>query len=287
MTKKRKFKEMIENNRWLKKVPNTLTICNSLCGFGAIINTLHVYTSQGAPEAVLALSAWIILAAMIFDALDGFTARIFNAASMHGMQMDSLADMVTFGLSPAVVVAIMAHKLSDKISYDYSIVWILCGVYIGCAALRLATYNVHAMQEKKCDGKFYGLPSPGAAAAVCSIVIFYSNRDGEVTQLVPFLPIYAAFLGIMMVSKIQYTHIGKWIQGSKRHKWRFVLIIAVLLCLIWQPIQVLLLRKAMEDTWVPQLFLAGIINLYVISGPIYTLLLKLKLVKDPTAVLSN
>jgi CDP-diacylglycerol--serine O-phosphatidyltransferase len=275
MTRKEKFKRLIENNKWLKKVPNTLTICNSLCGFGAIIYTLHAYDETSSPEVIFAFSAWLILAAMVFDALDGFAARIFNAASMHGIQMDSLADMVTFGLSPAVLVAIIAHRLSDKINYSYNLVWMLCAIYIGCAALRLATYNVHAILEHKSDGKFYGLPSPGAAAAVCSLIIFYSMRDGEILPLISFLPIYAAFLGFLMVSRVRYIHIGKWIQGAKRHRSRLILIIALIISLLWQPISTLLFRKETQEIWFPQFFTVAVINLYVLSGPFYTLYLKI------------
>ena len=287
MTKKRQFKELIENNRWLKKVPNTLTICNSLCGFGAVINTLHVYDKTGsAPEAVFAFSAWLILAAMIFDALDGFAARIFNAASMHGVQMDSLADMVTFGVAPAVVVAAIGHKYSADIPYHYNYVWIACGIYLGCAALRLATYNVHAILEHKSDGKFYGLPSPGGAAAICSLVLLFSLKPGELKQILPFLPIYTGFLGFLMVSNVRYVHIGKWIQASKRNKWRIIVIVLVLASLIWQPISQFW-RKETADIWFPQFIVVAIINLYVLSGPVTAVLIKLKLLKDPTAILSR
>ena len=207
---KRNFKKLLEDNKWLKKVPNTLTICNSLCGFMAILYTLQVYESPKLPEAVLATSAWIILFAMIFDALDGFAARIFNAASLHGLQMDSLADMVTFGVAPVVVVAVMAHSLREMSPYQYFVVCALCSLYIGCAALRLATYNVHAILEKKNGDKFSGLPSPGAAAGICSLVILYGTKEDEIRQIVSILPFYAATLGLLMVSNVQYGHAAKW-----------------------------------------------------------------------------
>jgi CDP-diacylglycerol--serine O-phosphatidyltransferase len=231
---KRRFKQIIEKNRWLKSVPNALTICNSLCGFGAILYTLRVYDPNQIPENVLAVSAGIILCAMIFDALDGFAARIFNAASMHGVQMDSLADMVTFGIAPAVVVSVMAHKLRPGIfpemqSYQYYFIWAVCATYIGCAASRLATYNVHAILEKKSGDKFAGLPSPGAAAAICGLVIYYSAHSGEHMRIVTYIPIYAAVLGLLMVSKIKYQHAGKWLQSLRRNRNRMILAIACLI----------------------------------------------------------
>lgn len=97
---KRRFRDMLQANKWLKYVPNSLTLCNSLCGFLAILITLRAYEARTVEDSLTVFfsCAVIICCAMIFDSLDGLAARIFNAASMHGVQMDSLADMVTFAL---------------------------------------------------------------------------------------------------------------------------------------------------------------------------------------------
>ena len=144
---KPRFRELIKTNRWLKCVPNSLTLCNSLCGFAAILYTLRAYErfyNSSNALSVFATSAVLICCAMIFDAFDGFAARLFNAASMHGIQMDSLADMVTFGVAPATLVAIMTHSLRD---WDLNrtqeiLVYILCSVYLGCAALSGSGYLI-------------------------------------------------------------------------------------------------------------------------------------------------
>lgn len=166
---KQHFKDLIKRNRWIKWVPNALTLGNSLCGFAAILYTLQVYEkmmyrdgSDGI-EKIFAFSACMILFAMVFDAFDGYAARLLNAASLHGIQMDSLADMVTFGVAPATLVAVMAHSMRSLAGNQFRLVWCLCAIYLGCAALRLAKYNVHAILEKKSSDKFSGLPSPGAA----------------------------------------------------------------------------------------------------------------------------
>lgn len=258
---RRKYRDLLENNRWLKAVPTLLTIGNSLCGFAAVLFALRAYDyPQDLTPQVLALSAWIILGAMLFDMLDGFTARLFNAASMHGVQMDSLADMVTFGLAPAVVVAVMAHRLRDLNSMQYYLVWGLCAVYLGCAALRLATYNVHAILEKKSSDKFTGLPSPGAAAAVCSVVIFYSVWRVELGQIVRFLPLYTGILGLLMVSHIRYQHIGKLLFSVPRHRGRLAALVMGLVALA---------------TW-PALTSLILVNGYILSGPITEMLLKMR-----------
>lgn len=236
---KKNAKAFLERNRWLKAVPNSLTLCNSLCGFAAIINTLRAcdpaqpFSGVSCPS-ILATSAILILFAMVFDALDGFAARILNAASMHGIQMDSLADMVTFGVAPATLVVIMTRSLPGYDGRFFYIVWVLAAVYLGGAALRLATYNVHAMVEKKSSDKFSGLPSPGAAAGICTTVIYYNHLGMEIRHLAVILPIYCALLGILMVSKIQYTHFAKWLLSLKRNRKRLLIVVLILAAACWK-----------------------------------------------------
>ncbi len=257
---KEQFKRLIERNKWLKAVPNSLTLCNSLCGFAAILYTLRVYERSVLCEpvnaAIFAFSAWLILFAMVFDALDGFAARIFNAASMHGIQMDSLADMVTFGLAPATVVAIMTHTLRGTLlPWQEIMVYLLCSVYLGGAALRLATYNVHAILNKKSGEKFSGLPSPGAAAAICSVVLYAQYSSLNLERLAFFLPAYAAVLGLLMVSPIPYTHFGKWIVSVRRNPRRLALLAIMVLGIF--------VFKALG--------LFVLVTLYILSGPALSL----------------
>ena len=266
---RKKFKEIVEDNWWLRKLPTTLTIMNSLCGFWAIVYSFHAYTVDIAiAPKILAFSAWIVLVAMIFDALDGFVARLFNAASMHGMQMDSLADMVTFGVSPAVIVSVMAHSLRKLEGNSYYFVWVMCAMYLGCAALRLATYNVHAMLEKKSSESFTGLPSPGAAAAICSLIIFFSYAEAEHDFILYYLPIYTGFLGLLMVSPIKYQHMGKWLVSCKRNKRRFVALLLFLTLLYMYPPEVIVIA----------------INAYVLLGPVSYIGKLLKPAKSPLDV---
>jgi len=251
---RKRIRDVIEENKWLKAVPNFLTICNSLCGFGAILYSLHAYSSgkDFAPQ-ILTLSSIIVLSAMVFDALDGWTARLFKAASLRGLQMDSLADMVTFGVAPAVIVAVIAHRMKELEGGKYYFVWVMSAVYLGCAAFRLATYNVHAMVEQKSTDKFDGLPSPGAAAAVCSLVIFFNATNAKHMLILSILPVYAGLLGVLMVSKIRYQHMGKWIQSTRRNRRRFlVLLVFLSMFLIFNPVYMAV----------------ATINVYVLSGPI-------------------
>ena len=269
---------VIVHSEWYKKIPTMLTIGNSLCGLTAILWCLQAYEKsgylQGKPldEVVLAgifaMCAWLIIGAMIFDALDGWTARKLKATSLHGIQMDSLADMVTFGVSPAVVVSISAHIhaiagegvyiAEGFLRYD-RLVWVTCGIYMACAACRLALYNVHAVEEKK-DENFMGIPSPGAAAAVCSIIIMNSSTlDMPEWVMTIFLPIYTALLGLLMVSAIPYPHMGKWLISPVKRNRKLILLATIV-------------ALAGYESWLltggPKITVAGLITVYVFSGPI-------------------
>ena len=258
---KKEFQRFIDKNKWLQAVPNALTVCNSLCGFLAILNTLQAYNKHTDMEKVFIISSCMILGAMIFDVLDGFAARIFNAASLKGIQMDSLADMVTFGVAPAVLVAVMAHKYSST-SFGYSMAWGLSAIYLAAVAHRLARYNVMTMVEKKSSQKFYGLPSPGGAAAVCSLVfLFCSDKIDPYHKFVKVLPFYAGLLGLLMVSNIRYQHIGKWISTVRRSKLRLLLMIVIILFLIPGP----------------GIGIAVVVNGYVIFGIVSDIYIRTKL----------
>ena len=245
--------------RWL---PNTLTLCNSWCGFAAILWTLNAYTRVPAGAVptetynALATAALIVLVAMIFDVLDGFAARMLNATSMHGLQMDSLSDMVTFGVAPAVIMAVMTHRLQGiQTTSQVWFTYLLCSVYVGCTALRLATYNVKAIEKTGESSTFHGLPSPGAAAAIASLVLAVRVFDRDLSKFALVFPIYAAFLGGLMVSNLPYKHIGKWLLSRHGSPYKVLLLIAVLyLVYIFSSYAVF-----------------ALVTLYVLSGPIEAL----------------
>ena len=275
---------MFKQNLWYKKIPTLITIGNSICGFFAILYTLTAYEkvvrgfdsfnsisiSSHDVVSVFSFSAGLILLAMIFDACDGLLARKMNAVSSHGMQMDSLCDMVTFGVAPAVIVAVHSHiqafiksPLGDFASYPW--LWLACSIYIGCAALRLAFHNVMSMDEeaKKISyhqNFFSGLPTPAAAAAICSIFfmnqLMYKKLNPDTLNWIMgvFLPFYMAFIGFMMNSRIPYIHIGKWILSKDTKVYYFALLSVILLYI--------------NPYSTPTI----LVSIYIISGPIGLLL---------------
>ena len=260
----------------LKYIPNFLTICNSLCGFAAILLLMTAYKSTS--DTVLEIcmiSSIMIFSAMIFDVFDGLAARLLNAASLHGIQMDSLSDMVTFGVTPAVMTAIICQcffQWQQAVMWQMIYVYLLCSVYIGGAALRLATYNVHATlksesKEKNSD-RFSGLPSPGAAAALCVAIFFLYDNKGDltaarITLAAWLLPVYAATLGLLMTSTIPYIHAGKWFMSIRRNRKKLplvVLMLAIIVCFHWDGLAFLTLA-------------------YIFSGPVMLIFEKILLKK--------
>lgn len=240
---KKRSKILQSQAHFLKYIPNTLTLCNSLCGFAAILYMIQSYkTAPSEAINIFYVASWVIFFAMIFDVFDGLAARLLNAASLHGIQMDSLSDMVTFGVTPAIMTALFAECGAD---WNQGIYWrcatyLLCSIYLGGAALRLATYNVHATLKTKSNSnsdRFSGLPSPGAAAALCVAVLFLKTRYGTDEAMLKmvsrYLPFFAAFLGLMMTSTVPYIHAGKWLMSIRRNRKKLPLVvvaIAILVC---------------------------------------------------------
>ena len=231
---KKKSELLAEKVHFLKHIPNLLTICNSLCGFAAILLLLPISKETTTPEAIhlFVICSVLIFSAMIFDVFDGFAARLLNAVSLHGIQMDSLSDMVTFGMTPAVLVAAASRCFFnwDMTVYQHIYVYLLCSVYIGGAALRLATYNVNATLKTKSSDNFSGLPSPGGAAAICVAIFFlYANgglTEGKNLQYAAWiLPAYSAVLGLLMNSSIPYIHAGKWLMSIRRNRKKLPLVV--------------------------------------------------------------
>ena len=270
MKAKIRFSEL--GRRMLKWIPNALTLCNSLCGFAAILYSFRAYEArlgghgclpEGGDMKIFFVAAFLIFCAMIFDAMDGLAARLLNAASLHGIQMDSLSDMVTFGVAPAVLVVMVTESLCSWNMGHPVFVYICSAIYLGGAALRLATYNVAAMNNdgKKNPNWFSGMPSPGAAAALC-VVIFVMPGFRDFFKAWPLLlPVYAALLGILMVSGIPYLHAGRFLMSVRRNPRRLILLLLVILAAA-------IFRYA---------GVAAVVTLYVLSGPVtgvYNLLSK-------------
>ncbi len=174
-------------------IANTVTSLNVLCGFLSI-----VYASSGDYR----LASILIIAAAIFDTLDGITARLLHTSSMFGVELDSLSDVVSFGAAPAFLI----YK---AYAYQFGIWGILlssCLLIFG--ALRLARFNIQ-VEDLNTKGDFKGLPIPLSAMTISLLVLSYYN-DGKIVE--PFNSIVVVLiimLSLLMVSKVRYNALPK------------------------------------------------------------------------------
>lgn len=220
-------------------LPNLITSMGLFCGIFSLVQTM-----QGSyVNAALA-----IMAAQVFDALDGRVARMTNSTSRFGVEYDSLCDLVSFGVAPGILIykwALMPWGLWG---------WSAVGLYVTCSAIRLARFNL--LVGRVDAGFFLGLPVPGSAAMLASVVIMYKyvGRSGLPPKHIALLLLTYA-LALLMVSTVRYTSFKNLKLAGRQPVSRFV-------------IAVLLLSFAVAEY---QVFLFTGISLYVLSGPVMAL----------------
>jgi CDP-diacylglycerol---serine O-phosphatidyltransferase len=157
----------------IKFIPNILTSLNLVCGFIAIVFSFDVSTLQYAP--------YLIFIAACFDFSDGFAARALNAFSEFGKQLDSLADTVSFGVAPGVIVYQLLHNINFQDNYSQTAIILIACLVPVFSALRLAKFNIDERQTES----FMGLPTPACAILIASIaIVAYKTTD---LQLQAFL----------------------------------------------------------------------------------------------------
>jgi CDP-diacylglycerol--serine O-phosphatidyltransferase len=229
--------------RGIYLLPNLFTTAALFAGFYAIIVALK---GQFAPAAIA------ILVAMVLDALDGRVARMTNTQSDFGGEYDSLADMVSFGVAPALIVYewSLTHVGAFAASWD-KLGWLAAFLYVGCTALRLARFNT---QIGKADKRFFqGLASPSAAAVMVGMVWF--TRDLGISGRELMIVAFAVTIGsgLLMVSNIPYYSFKEF--GSGR-RIPFMALVAVILVFVFTSIDP------------PKVIFAGF-ALYALSGPVW------------------
>ena len=215
-------------------LPSLFTTGNVFCGFYAFVAVLNEDFYH---------AAWAIVVGMIFDGLDGRIARLTKTTSAFGMQYDSLADIITFGMAPAFLAYAWVLKPFGRLG------WMAAFLFLLCTALRLARFNVTKPDTH--GSQFIGLPSPAAAVVVASIVIAF--EDLFATKINPFIMVMVIYgLAFLMVSNIKYPAFKK-LNFKKRVAFsRFLFVILFLYVLATIP------RVA--------LFILGIT--YTVIGPI-------------------
>jgi CDP-diacylglycerol--serine O-phosphatidyltransferase len=194
-------------------VPTLLTLGNAVCGLASI-----AYASRFAHEhdpLLLSISGWLILAAMAFDTLDGFAARLAKAAGRFGAELDSLCDAVSFGAAPAFLLLQLGP------SWDHAILHRLLAavatLYLMCTILRLARYNIESIEGSGSARRFRGLPSPAAAGCVAALAVLRpTGGDGLRTAFEAWATVGAFLVALLMVSQVSYPHLTKGILRGGR-----------------------------------------------------------------------
>ncbi len=238
-----------KERRGIYLLPNLLTSISLLCGFYAIVATL---------DRKFTYAAIAIFISCVFDMLDGRVARLTHSTSRFGVEYDSLSDVIAFGVAPGVLVYIWALRSYANFG------WLAAFLFVACGAVRLARFNIQVdtIQKKS----FLGLPIPAAAAVIAGSVLFHKwlGYSGAFKPVNPFIfvliPLLVYFLAFLMVSNIRYYSF-KDMAYFKRRPFRSTVTAIFLLVVILSEPQVTLFVGTLG---------------YAISGPVYTLILRLR-----------
>ncbi len=228
-------------------LPTLFTLGNLVCGFFALVVLSRIEKPltteidpaprielklEAAKELIgsddpthnLMLCGALILLAMLFDAIDGQVARITHGVSDFGAQLDSLCDLVSFGLAPAILLVKMCPQFTNLHGES---IWTVAALFACCAALRLARYNVETDTDDD-HTSFVGLPTPAAAATIASFAILSYSLRNEVAVVTHenferydlwmqrLVPMFAVVIAILMVSRIPYPHpLTQFVRGER------------------------------------------------------------------------
>ncbi len=222
-------------------LPNALTLCGLFLGFYAILSAIN---------GKFIHAAWAIILANIFDGLDGLVARLTKTTTKFGIELDSLSDLVTFGVAPSILMYKFALDDFSRIGFA------VCFLFVACGALRLARFNVQTSVLKS----FKGLPIPGAATMVAAITIFYI----EILNLQPekdiFLLCLTGLLALLMISTLKFHGLKEIDFREKKPGWILLIFIFILFFIFI----------------LPSIAIFTLVSLYVLSGIIENIIILIK-----------
>jgi len=217
-------------------IPSLFTTGNLFCGFFSMIAAIEGHYLQ---------AAILIIIAHLLDGLDGAIARITKTTSQFGVEFDSLADLISFGVAPAVLVYFWA--LSPLGTWG----WLAASLYVICGALRLARFNVQVSTVEKTH--YIGLPIPAAAEMIVATVLMYQFLGGGTAFHKPVILLLVIYtLAGLMVSNFRYLSL-KQLDLKRRHP--FWLLLSA----------ILLIKLSIAE---PQIMLFAVFLLYTLSGPL-------------------
>lgn len=197
-------------------LPSLFTVGNLFCGYACV-----VHATRGDYER----AALFVGVAMILDTLDGFIARLTNSSTAFGVQLDSLADIVSFGLAPAILVFTWGLMPLGRIG------WATGFLFVAAAAMRLARFNIQSSNPAALDKRYFiGLPSPAAAAVIVSTVFLYPYRLVDRETALPALALVLV-PALLMVSTVRFRSV-KAIDVGWRRSYVALFVAAVAIALI-------------------------------------------------------
>ena len=204
-------------------IPNLITLTNLLCGIGSIISAL-VYNN-------LQLAFIFIIAAAVADFLDGFAARLLKQYSDLGVQLDSLADMVSFGVAPAIGMSVLCGQMPSSLGLNDTWCEVLCYVPLVVAllsALRLAKFNIDETQKEE----FEGLPTPGSAILLLSLAAL-CERYNLVIGL-EWLVLISVLVAALLISPVRMFSFKfkSWRWGDNKLRYIFLITCIAAICLL-------------------------------------------------------
>jgi CDP-diacylglycerol--serine O-phosphatidyltransferase len=225
-----------------------MTAGNLFCGFMAIVNCIDArlaesaltgeYLGASAPDHYR-YAVYFIFGAAAFDSLDGRLARLGGRESLFGAEFDSLADVVSFGVAPTLLMFFLILSPSQGFPWFREIGWFVGFIYLLCAAMRLARFNVitnpllHSAQ-KELSGDFVGLPVPAAAATVAALVLFLlklGDSDKSLNRFALGLPFLMVLIAILMMSTVRYPS-GKKVDLQTQTRMRRLAAVIVVVAFI-------------------------------------------------------
>jgi CDP-diacylglycerol--serine O-phosphatidyltransferase len=242
---------MSQNEPKVYLLPNMMTAGNLFCGFASVLKIIEaaLLNNDGVPAAHCYHEALaFILGACVFDLLDGRVARLGGYESPFGREFDSIADVVSFGLAPALLVYQIVLKDFSRTG------WVIAFIYLLCGVLRLARFNclaalsINEDEVKQSGNEFVGFPIPAAAGLIASLTLFMLwLEEGERTigKWKFALPVLLLFLSFMMFSRVRYPSFKGVGWRTQRSLPRFLMIIVVLVF------------AALHYEWMPAVLFVG------------------------------
>ena len=244
--------------KYIAVLPAFVTMMNGACGFISIFLASRsrelrwsLFFNENINVSSFTLAGYMIILAMIADMLDGRLARLTRTTSSFGGQLDSLTDVISFGVAPAFLMLMQVESYLDYLQFDnlkFAVlieraIFFSAILYAMCAVVRLARFNVENEEDEPAHMNFAGLPSPAAAGVVVSFVIlheYFLTGTGDTVVydtfgviIISALPLITFAMSLLMVSRIRYPHLANQLLRGKKTLATLLFIFASGLLIVW------------------------------------------------------